>query len=47
MNTLYTSRLVLRPFREGDAAAMYKNRTWDERVRKIPQKVWGISYSKK
>ena len=32
MNTLYTRRLVLRPFREGDAAAMYKNWTWDERV---------------
>ncbi|MBR4235616.1 MAG: GNAT family N-acetyltransferase [Clostridia bacterium] len=32
MNTLYTERLVLRPFRESDAAAMYRNWTWDERV---------------
>lgn len=32
MNTLYTNRLVLRPFRIGDAAAMYKNWTYDERV---------------
>lgn len=32
MNTLYTNRLVLRPFRIGDAEAMYKNWTCDERV---------------
>ena len=32
MNTLYTKRLVLRPFRENDAEVMYKNRTSDERV---------------
>lgn len=32
MNTLYTDRLVLRPFREGDERAMYKNWTCDERV---------------
>lgn len=32
MNTLYTDRLVLRPFREGDAAAVYRNWTQDERV---------------
>ncbi len=30
--TLYTSRLVLRPFRIGDAEAMYRNWTCDERV---------------
>lgn len=32
MNTLYTDRLVLRSFKEGDAEAMYKNWTYDERV---------------
>lgn len=32
MTTLYTNRLTLRPFREGDAVAMYKNWTYDERV---------------
>lgn len=32
MNTLYTNRLVLRSFKEGDAEAMYKNWTYDERV---------------
>lgn len=32
MTTLYTNRLTLRPFREGDAAVMYKNWTYDERV---------------
>lgn len=32
MSTLYTSRLILRPFQEGDAEAMYKNWTCDERV---------------
>ena len=32
MNTLYTERLVLRPFREGDAEHMYRNWTSDERV---------------
>lgn len=32
MNTLHTERLILRPFREGDAEAMYKNWTYDERV---------------
>ena len=32
MNILYTDRLVLRPFRSGDAEAMYKNWTYDERV---------------
>lgn len=32
MNTLYTDRLILRPFRSGDEKAMYKNWTYDERV---------------
>lgn len=32
MNTLYTDRLVLRPFKKKDAEAMYKNWTYDERV---------------
>ncbi|MCD8086839.1 MAG: GNAT family N-acetyltransferase [Clostridiales bacterium] len=32
MNTLYTDRLTLRPFRETDAGAMYENWTSDERV---------------
>lgn len=32
MSVLYTERLVLRPFRHGDAEAMYKNWTSDERV---------------
>ncbi len=31
-NILYTERLVLCSFREGDAAAMFRNRTSDERV---------------
>ncbi len=34
MNTLYTKRLILRPFREDDAEAMFKNWTQDERVAK-------------
>lgn len=32
MSTLHTERLILRPFRSGDAQAMYKNWTFDERV---------------
>ncbi len=32
MNTLHTQRLILRPFREGDAEAMFRNWTQDERV---------------
>ena len=32
MNTLATDRLILRPFKDGDAPAMYKNWTYDERV---------------
>ena len=32
MNTIYTDRLILRPFRTEDAEAMYKNWTCDERV---------------
>lgn len=32
MDTLYTDRLVLRAFQNGDAEAMYKNWTSDERV---------------
>lgn len=32
MNTLYTNRLILRPFRISDAQAVYKNWTYDERV---------------
>ncbi len=32
MNTLYTERMVLRPFQAGDAEAMFKNWTYDERV---------------
>ncbi len=32
MSILQTERLILRPFREGDAEAMYKNWTSDERV---------------
>lgn len=32
MNTLYTDRLILRPFREDDARAMYENWTYDGRV---------------
>lgn len=32
MNTLYTDRLTLRPFKETDAQAMYRNWTRDERV---------------
>lgn len=31
---LHTERLILRPFREGDAEAMYRNWTSDERVAK-------------
>ncbi|MEE1153750.1 MAG: GNAT family N-acetyltransferase [Acutalibacteraceae bacterium] len=34
MSTLYTNRLVLRPFKEEDAQAVYKNWTYDERVAK-------------
>lgn len=34
MDKLYTNRLVLRPFHSGDAGAMYKNWTSDERVAK-------------
>ncbi len=34
MNTLYTAGLTLRPFRRGDAQAMYNNWTYDERVAK-------------
>lgn len=34
MHTLHTDRLVLRPLRENDAAAMYKNWTYDNRVAK-------------
>lgn len=34
MKTLYTDRLILRPFKSGDEAAMYKNWTYDERVAK-------------
>lgn len=34
MSILHTKRLTLRPFREGDAKAMYKNWTYDERVAK-------------
>lgn len=32
MNILYTNRLILRPFKETDAQAMYKNRTYDEPI---------------
>lgn len=32
MNTLTTNRLILRPFKAGDAPAMYKNWTYDNRV---------------
>ena len=32
MNTLYTDRLILRPFRSDDAQLMYANWTSDERV---------------
>lgn len=32
MNTLHTEHLILRPFREGDAKAMFRNWTQDERV---------------
>lgn len=34
MSILYTNRLVLRLFRDGDAEAMYRNWTSDERVAK-------------
>ena len=34
MSILYTNRLVLRPFKETDAEAMYKNWTFDNRVAK-------------
>ena len=34
MNTLYTDRLILRPFKKDDSAAMFKNWTYDERVAK-------------
>ncbi len=32
MSTIYTGRLVLRPFHQGDAEAMFRNWTYDERV---------------
>ena len=32
MSILHTDRLILRPFQPGDAPAMYKNWTYDERV---------------
>lgn len=32
MSVINTGRLVLRPFRSGDAEAMYRNWTYDERV---------------
>ena len=32
MSSIYTERLVLRPFKEGDEEAMFKNWTYDERV---------------
>ena len=32
MSTIHTDRLILRPFRSGDAQAMYRNWTYDERV---------------
>ncbi len=34
MSTLHTERLILRPFKEYDAEAMYKNWTYDDRVAK-------------
>ncbi len=34
MNTLFTERLVLRPFREDDAEAVFRNWAYDERVAK-------------
>lgn len=34
MSTLRTDRLVLCPFRKGDAEMMYRNRTSDENVAK-------------
>ena len=34
MSVLHTKRLILRPFEEDDAKAMYKNWTYDERVAK-------------
>lgn len=34
MSELYTDRLILRPFKENDAEAMYRNWTYDERVAK-------------
>lgn len=34
MRKIYTDRLVLRPFKENDAEAMYRNWTFDERVAK-------------
>ena len=34
MSILHTKRLILRPFKEDDAAAMYKNWTYDSRVSK-------------
>ena len=34
MSVIYTERLILRPFKETDAKAMYKNWTSDERVAK-------------
>ncbi len=35
MSILHTERLILRPFRDGDAKAMYQNWTFDERVAKF------------
>ncbi|MBQ9947801.1 MAG: hypothetical protein IJO91_05375 [Oscillospiraceae bacterium] len=32
MSSLQTERLILRPFKETDAPAMYQNWTYDERV---------------
>lgn len=34
MNIIHTERLILRPFHENDAKAMYNNWTWDDRVAK-------------
>ena len=32
MSVIETERLLLRPFTDNDAAEMFKNWTWDERV---------------
>lgn len=34
MNEILTERLILRPFKDGDAKAMYNNWTYDDRVAK-------------